>query len=91
MENPAKLHAISGDNAEASLKRILELAAAAKGQAKPGHPLASPEVRKLALKALRAILSESREGAAARAAVRGILDGFEQLSALATPEPAKET
>lgn len=83
MDNPAKLHAISGENAQATFKRLLQVAAANPGAQRPGHPLTSPEARKFVVGLLKGLCAESDEGYQLRKAVLQLIDAGETILAIA--------
>ena len=83
MDNPAKLHAISGENAQATFKRLLEVAAANPGAPRAGHPLASPEARKFVLGLVKGLCAETDEGYQLRKAVVQMIEAGETILAIA--------
>lgn len=79
MDPANKVRPISGENTEAALKRLLQLAQASGSAPRPSQPFASPEIRRFAIRLLKTVCSESDEGAQLRKAIRGMIEGGEQL------------
>jgi len=86
MEQPSKIRSINGENAESLIRRLLSAAASSPGAAPSMPAIPAAELRKFAIKLLKALCDDSSEGDRLRASVRQIISAGEHILAIVKPQ-----